>query len=79
MSNNEVYNDVVEAVFTKKPFKYFRQQYHIITTDYEAKYYQQWVDYILDKYNNYVTCGFTKDESKINSLMDGLEALVKNG
>jgi hypothetical protein len=71
-----LYQDVTEAVFDKKPFKFFRQQYHILTSDHEETKYPLWIDYLLDRYNCYKSAGFYSHESEINSLMDGLEQII---
>lgn len=77
---NDYYSQIVEAVFDKQPFTYF-DDYYFIKTGMEPEFnnpnYVLWVDYLLDKYNNYRHAGFTDDESQINSLMDGLEGLLR--
>jgi len=37
-----------------------------------------WYDYLLDSYSKYRHSGFNDIESQTNSLMDGLEALLKD-
>jgi hypothetical protein len=72
---SEAYNYVCER---KQPFNFFHK-YWVITTGRKQLFDKcelPWVDYLLDKYVQYNSAGFSRDESEINALMDGLESLV---
>jgi len=74
---NDYYHQVTEAVFDREPFGFFEEQYYIRVGIPEGKLYDKWIDYLLDSYNKYRSCGFVDFEAQINSLMDGLEGLLK--
>lgn len=74
---NNFYSDVVDAVVSREPFKYYRRMYHIATTDHSEKNYWTWIDKLLDDYNKYRSNGFDDFESQVNSLMDGLEGVIR--
>ena len=80
---NDLFPEVSEAVIKHKPFKYFAFYYKLLTDKkpefnfYRNTNYSVWVDYLLDSYNKYKSAGFTDYESQVNSIMDGLEALLK--
>lgn len=63
----------------KKPFHYFNRLYLIAGGARQELYEDNhllWVDYLLDQYLKYESSGFTCEESQVNSVMDGLEALI---
>ena len=76
-SINDYYRDVVEAVVEKRPFGYFFYYLYIYTDDKLGADYMGWVDYLLDTYLQYRSCGFTPMESEINAIMGGLEVLLE--
>lgn len=70
------YPEIVDTVTSHNIIGYYKNLYRTYVNK-GLKNYLLWVDYLLDKYNQYQGTGFTKVESKINALSDGLEALVK--
>jgi hypothetical protein len=67
---------IFDAVFKHEPEKFFRKYYHIMTTDHVEKYYNRWLDLLIDKYSRYKHSGYTREESEAFALADGLEALM---
>ena len=80
-SANNHYPDIVEAVNLKRPFKKFEFYYKLIVGEHNTslsnKNYWAWIDYLLDNYSKWRKYGFNDFESQVNSLMDGLEGLLK--
>ena len=78
---NAYYPDIIKAINEKIPFKKFSFFYNIFTGVHDLsesnENYWQWIDYLLDSYSKYKKYGFNDFESQVNSLMDGLEGLLK--
>lgn len=76
---NDFYREAYEyTTHYKRPFSFFNK-YYIICTDRRADFgnvHLPWINHLLDSYLKYGSAGFTKDESSVNSLLDGLEALI---
>ena len=75
---NDEYSNIVDAVVQHRPFHKFNFYYRLLTPDGEKKYIAPWYDYLLDSYSKYRHSGFNDIESQTNSLMDGLESLLKD-
>jgi len=80
MNVNDLYSDVVEAVVTQQPEKYFRKMYHILTTDHEEKNYNKWLEYLVDIYSQYRGKNrdlYTPFESTVHTIIQGIDELQK--
>lgn len=71
-------DEVFDAVFKREPEKMFRKYYHIMTKDHEEKYYNIWLDFVIDKYKLYTHQKFQKHEAEAFAIADGLEALFSD-
>ena len=71
------YKEILDSVIKKRPFHQFTFYYKLLTPDKKLYYFEPWIDYVLDRYNGYKKAGFKDDESQVNSIMDGLEELLK--
>ena len=76
-TTNDYYREVVDAVIEGEPFHFMFLQYYIHAKDRLGSKRPEWIDYILDSYTKYTKTGFTKMESQINSMMDGLEEILE--
>ena len=75
-TSKDYYHEVVDAVIEGEQFRYLFIQYFMHAEDKVGHKKFEWVDYILDKYLLYSRTGFTKMESQIGGMMDGLELIL---
>lgn len=80
MNVNETYLPLAyDAVRERKAEQFFRQQYHILTSDHNEKYYETWINKWIDLYSMYRSRRFDDYDSIANGMVDCLEVLLHNG